>query len=145
MFEPSDRKVVQRTAPKTTRVVNLKGRLPWPVEGESSLERDFIRRAALNPLVVEIFYQPYRVPVAGGRYTPDFLLKWVDGRRDVVEVKLRRKFAGYRSVFDEVSQMVAERGGRFLAADEHLIRAGNAHRRAGRVLRYLKGGPFPKR
>lgn len=145
MFEPSERKIVKRTAPKTTRIVNLNGRLPQAIEAESSLERDFVRRAALNPRISEIVHQPYRIPLESGRYTPDFLLRWADGGRDVVEVKPRRKNAGYRTVFDTVAAMVAERGGRFLVVDEHFVRAGNAQLRAARILRYLKDSSHPKR
>ena len=144
MFEKSTRRIVRRTGPRTTRVINLRGRLPQPVEAESSLEAQFVMRAALNPHIVDLRHQPYWVPVGDGHYTPDFLIRWADGHTDVVEVKLNSKVADYRERFDEVARMVAERGGRFLVVTEALIKARRAHEHAEEILRYLKDGPFPQ-
>lgn len=144
MFEPSDREIVKRTGPKTARILNLRGILQHPVEAESSLEADFVRRAALSPRAADIVHQPFKITLRRGRYTPDFLVVLNDGTKYVVEVKLRRKVRKYREVFDEVSSMIADRGGRFLVTDEYLIRGGHAHVRAALVLRHLKATAFPK-
>lgn len=101
---PSARKVVTRAPARTVRVLNLGGILHGPVECESSLERDFVYRAALCPSVVLIKHQPFRVNWAAGKhYTPDFLVRHRDGQVTVVEVKLAERAAAYRELFDRAA------------------------------------------
>lgn len=142
MFEKSTRRVVKRTGSRTTYILNLRGRFPQPAEAESSLEVQFVMRAALNPHIVDLRHQPYRVPVGEGYYTPDFLIRWADGHTDVVEVKPESEVERFRERFDEVARKVGERGGRFLVVTETVIKACGAHAHAAEVIRYLKDGPF---
>jgi hypothetical protein len=139
---PPARKVVTRAPHKTVRVLNLGGCLSAPVECESSFERDFVYRAALCPTVVHIAHQPFGLRSRGGRsYTPDFLVRHMDGTEVVVEVKPASNVAGYRAVFDDASAHLTERGVGFLVLTEEHIRRNKAHRRAALILRYRKSAP----
>jgi len=136
------RRVVTRAPHKTVRVLNLGGCLSAPVECESSFERDFVYRAALCPTVVHIAHQPFSLRSKGGRsYTPDFLVRHSDGAEVVVEVKPTSRVAGYRTVFDEASTQLNERGMGFLVLTEDQLRRNKAHRRAALILRYRKTAP----
>lgn len=138
-MEPASRKVVKHAAPRTTRVLNLRGLLPRPVECESTLEDDFVSRAALCPVVVDIAHQPFKVTNPdGSQYTPDFLVILIDGTRVVVEVKVRRKIARYRALFEAVTPQLNAHGFSFLVVDETMLRADRAHWRVRKILRYLK-------
>jgi hypothetical protein len=112
------------------------------VECESSFERDFVYRAALCPTVVHIAHQPFALRARGGRsYTPDFLVRHSDGTEVVVEVKPASRVAGYRTVFNDATEQLVERGVGFLVLTEEQIRRNKAHRRAALVLRYRKFTP----
>ena len=137
-MEPSTRRVVTRSPGRTVRILNLRGLLSAPLECESSLERDFAIRAALHPAVVNITAQPFRLRLGEKTYTPDFLVELKPGKRMVVEVKTRRKIPQYQPLFDAASVDLHRHGMHLLVADERAIRAGGAHRRAARILRFLK-------
>ena len=140
-MRPSNRKVVTRSPSKTVRVLNLNGALPGPVECESTLERDFVLRAALHPAVVNIEHQPFQLDLPDGRsYTPDFLLHMRHDRCIVVEVKVKSRIQAYRSTFELATKYLHDRGYDFTVADDTLVRCDRTHRRAARILRYLKGG-----
>jgi len=138
-LELSTRKVVTRSPARTVRIINLRGVLPAPVEAESSLERDFILRAALNPFVTAIVHQPFRLRLERDRtYTPDFLVTLTTGERVVVEVKPRRKVETYKLLLDDAAAHLRARGYEFMVADDIAIRKERAHARAARILRYAK-------
>lgn len=71
---PPARKVVTRAPHKTVRVLNLNGIFDRPVECESSLERDFVYRAALCPGVARLQHQPFGS--SWSRDGPTFLTSW---------------------------------------------------------------------
>ncbi|WP_271580770.1 TnsA endonuclease N-terminal domain-containing protein [Bradyrhizobium sp. CCBAU 45389] len=62
-------------------------------EHESALERDFVTLTAFADPAATITSQPVTIRFDDGgklrRYTPDFLVRWSDGRSDLVEVKYR--------------------------------------------------------
>src|SRR5260370_3682703 len=62
-------------------------------EHESALERDFVTLATFADPTATITSQPVTIRFGDGgrlrRYTPDFLVRWSDGRSDLVEVKYR--------------------------------------------------------
>jgi hypothetical protein len=137
---PPARKVVTRAPHKTVRLLNLIGILEGPVECESSLERDFIYRAALCPGIVGIQQQPFRLQLSMGHsYVPDFLLTHRDGRKVVAEVKLASKIERQSATFDEAREALAAKGVGFMVVSEEAIQKGNAHARAALILRYRKG------
>jgi hypothetical protein len=139
---PPVRKVVTRAPSRTVRVLNLAGILDAPIECESSLERDFVYRAVLCPAVTQIRHQPFQLTLSSGRkYTPDFLVRHRRGPPTVVEVKPASKSSGYRAAFDEASIRLAERGVRFVLANDRAIRHNGAHERAALILRYRKALP----
>jgi hypothetical protein len=136
---PPARKVVSRSPVRTVRVLNLPGLLDSPVECESSLERDFVYRAALCPTLVRLRHQPFQIKLSSGRtYTPDFLVTERDGSAKVVEVKPATKVGGYRGVFDEVASRLKARQIAFLVLTDDVIRTRRAHERAALILRYRK-------
>lgn len=138
------RKVVSRSPVRTVRVLNLPGIFPSPVECESSLERDFVFRAALCPGVAHLRHQPFQLKLRSGkRYTPDFLVRHLDGSHTVIEVKLGQKIERYRATFDDAAEQLRERSFRFAVVDESGIRERKAHERAARVLRYRKAAVEP--
>ncbi|MFA6262461.1 MAG: TnsA endonuclease N-terminal domain-containing protein [Bacteroidia bacterium] len=133
------RKVVSRSPVRTVRIINLPGLFNKPVECESSLERDFVYRAALCPGVVGIRHQPFKLTLASGRrYTPDFLAYHADGSHVVVEIKRAAKVSGYRATFDEAARVFLARSMRFAVFDERAVRERKGHRRAALILRYRK-------
>ena len=138
-LEPSTRKVVTRSPARTVRIINLRGVLPAPIEAESSLERDFILRAALNPFVTAIVHQPFRLRLERERtYTPDFLVTLTTGERVVVEVKPLSKVEKYKPLLDDAAAHLRARGHEFMVADDTAIRRERAHARAALILRYAK-------
>lgn len=136
------RKVVTRAPARTVRILNLNGVLPHPVEAESKLEADCVRRTALCPVTKAVLAQPFTLPVSPEGYTPDYLITTVRGARVVVEVKLASKVAGYGALFDLAAEYLRGRQHRFIVATEKSIRAGAAHQRALLILRYAKAA-FP--
>lgn len=133
------RKVVSRSPVRTVRRLNLPGIFDRPVECESSLERDFVLRAALCADVAQLQHQPFRLELPlGRRYTPDFLVTYRSGSRVVVEVKPDERTERFAKAFDEARSLLAERGIDFLVLTEVHIRHGRAHERAAMVLRYRK-------
>lgn len=133
------RKVVTRSPVRTVRVLNLPGIFRTPIECESSLERDFVYRAALCPGITELRHQPFQLTLASGRrYTPDFLVMHADAWPTVIEVKLGSKLDEYGATFDEAAEQLRGKGARFVVLDEHAIREGQSHERAAVVLRYRK-------
>lgn len=137
-MKPSTRRIVTRSPARTVRLINLNGLLPGPVEAESTLEADFIMRAALNPAVKAILHQPFTIPVADGEYTPDFLLSLIAGQPIVVEIKMASRLKSYADRFDAAAKYLHERGHRFYVLTERTIRDDKAHVRAELLRRYLK-------
>lgn len=117
--------------------VPFQGRLSVPYE--SSLERDFILRRTLSPIIQDIVAQPAEIPFVGtnGRryiYTPDYLVyyrsetySWASGPRPLlVEVKprevLRTDWPTLKPKFKAALRYARERGWDFSIQDESRIR-----------------------
>ncbi|MDQ0084495.1 hypothetical protein J2W35_004864 [Variovorax boronicumulans] len=133
------RKVVSRSPVRTVRRLNLPGIFDRPVECESSLERDFVLRAALCPDVARLQHQPFRLELPSGRrYTPDFLATYRSGARLVIEVKQEARTERFAEIFDQARSLLAARGIDFLVLTEVQIRHERVHERAAMVLRYRK-------
>jgi hypothetical protein len=100
------------------------------VEHESALERDFALLASFDDPGAVIASQPMtiRFDAADGRrrYTPDFSVKWSDGRFELVEVKyrtdLRADWSRLRPGFMAARDAAHASGGRFKIATERSIR-----------------------
>ncbi len=143
-FPAPARRVVSRSPIRTVRRLNLPGIFEEPVECESSLERDFVLRAALCPSIVRLRHQPFQLKQpSGSRFTPDFLATYADGSRVVVEVKLGARVERYRGAFDYARAELKTHQADFLVLDEGAIRRAKAHERAALVLRYRKSGIDP--
>lgn len=100
------------------------------VEHESALERDFVLLASFDDPGAVIVSQPMtiRFDAADGRrrYTPDFSVKWSDGRFELVEIKYRADLrAGWpklRPGFVAARDAAHATGGRFRIVTERSIR-----------------------
>jgi len=137
---PPARKVVTRAPWRTVRLLNLPGLFPEPLECESSLERDFVYRAALCPSVACLRHQPLRLDFSDGRrYTPDFMVEYRDKSRCFVEVKPFKKVERNTATFDLASKALLDKeNATFVVLTEHDIRRSDAHKRAALILRYRK-------
>lgn len=108
-------------------------------EHESALERDFVTLAAFTDAGAVITAQPITLLFRDGartrRYTPDFLVRWSDGRSTLVEIKyrtdLRENWAQLRPGFVAARSWAREHEAVFRIATERGIRGallGNAKR-----------------
>jgi hypothetical protein len=99
-------------------------------EHESALERDFVTLASFLDANASITAQPLtlRFPHEARlhRYTPDFLVRWSDGARELVEVKyqadLNANEERLRPGFDAARRWARENGAVFRTATEVDIR-----------------------
>jgi len=136
---PPARKVVTRAPWRTVRLLNMPGLFPAPVECESSLERDFVYRAALCPWIADLRHQPLRLELPEGRwYTPDFLVRHTDDSTCLVEVKPLSKVDRNAAMFDQAASALRGQGFGFLVLTEREIRRNRAHERASYILRHRK-------
>lgn len=75
-----------------------------PIEYESSLERDFICLLEFDKEVVKYCEQPINLKKDNIFYTPDFYIEYLDGKKEIVEVKysddLLVNYDKYRKKFD---------------------------------------------
>jgi hypothetical protein len=100
------------------------------VEHESALERDFVVLSNFLDPAALISSQPMtiRYPVGSviRRYTPDYLVAWSDGRREIVEVKywseLRASQEQLKERFAAMREWAQLRGAGFRVATERDIR-----------------------
>lgn len=137
-MQPSSRKVVTRTPSRTVRIINLPDLLTHPVEAESSLEADFIRRAAFFPNIKDLIHQPFNAPISPRGYTPDFLTTLNCEKPAVVEVKPISKLGKYLDLFDKAADYFSQKNfDFFVVTDEHL-RKDEIHTRALLLRRYAK-------
>src|SRR5258708_4261077 len=99
-------------------------------EHESALERDFVTLATCADPTAKITSQPVTIRFGDGgrlrRYTPDFLVRWSDGRSDLVEVKYRTDLRAFwtqlRPGFAAARDWAREHGVRFRIATDRSIR-----------------------
>ncbi len=99
-------------------------------EHESALERDFVTLASFRDAGVAITAQPVTIRFEHEgkrrRYTPDFLVRWSEGRTDVVEIKyrtdLRAQWPRLRPAFAAARSWAGEHRARFSIVTESAIR-----------------------
>lgn len=100
------------------------------VEHESALERDFAALCTFQDAAVVITAQPVTIcfieKISARRYTPDFLVRWGDGRAELVEVKyrtdLRAAWPRLKPAFIAARSWAREHGAGFRIATERAIR-----------------------
>jgi TnsA endonuclease N terminal len=116
-----------------SRRSHVTGFQPLPtgtVNHESALERDFVTVATFRDAAASIVSQPITIQFRDGpatrRYTPDFLVRWSNGRLELIEVKywadLRANWAQLRPRFAAGRAWARERGARFRIATDTSIR-----------------------
>ena len=100
------------------------------VEHESALERDFVLLTQFRDPGAELVSQPETIHFlesgTSRRYTPDFLVSWSDGRRELVEIKyradLRTQWSNLRPAFEAARDWAHASGATFRIATERGIR-----------------------
>ncbi|WP_208535235.1 TnsA endonuclease N-terminal domain-containing protein [Pseudomonas aeruginosa] len=100
------------------------------VEHESALERDFVLLTQFRDPAAELVSQPETIHFMDAgkhrRYTPDFLVLWSDGRRELVEIKyrtdLRTQWSNLRPAFAAARDWAHANGATFRIATERGIR-----------------------
>jgi hypothetical protein len=116
-----------------SRRSHVTGFQPLPtgaVNHESALERDFVTVATFRDAAASITSQPITIQFSDGlatrRYTPDFLVRWSNGRLELIEVKywtdLRANWIQLRPRFAAGRGWARERGARFRIATDTSIR-----------------------
>jgi len=138
-MEPSSRKVVHRSPSHTVRLLNLPHLQSEAIEADSSVERDFVHCAALYPGVMSIHSQPFKLTLNIGTYTPDYLVKFKDGSRAVVEVKPEKFIANSQEKFEQAKCQLAEFDIPFVLARDTFLRRQGLADRALFIRRYAKG------
>lgn len=136
---PPARKVVTRSPAHTVRVINLPHLQKAAIEADSSLERDFAYICLGFPFLRSILHQPFTLELPAGRYTPDFLVGFIDGSKAVVEVKPAAKVKRYKEKFAQAESKLASQSMLFVVAHDLLLKMGDLHERAKLIRRYAKG------
>jgi hypothetical protein len=143
-MEPSNRKIISRSPSRTVRIINLPGLLQAPVAAESSLEADYVHRAALVPKTSTLLAQPFRLPISPKGYTPDYLQTFSNSTlKAVIEIKIERKLADYKSLFDSAAAFLRDKGYTFYVVTEKVLHCQNVDLRTKQILRYAKA-VFPQ-
>ena len=140
-MSPAARQIVKRSPARSVRLLHLPHLQKESVEAESSLEADFVHVAALSPRIRHIQHQPFQMQVDARSYTPDYLLRFLDGSAAVVETKPHEKLPRYQELFGSVRSTLAEAGICFLVVTEHHIRINQLADRAKLIRRYAKSPP----
>jgi len=133
------RRLIKPTTPRTVHLLNLRGALPAPVQGEATTESDFVQVAALCPATRYIVSQPETLQLPGQTYTPDYRVETLDGRISIWEVKLEAKVPKHRALFNQAAKQLEARGEQFFAISEKTLRRRQQHQVVRLVLRYAKG------
>jgi hypothetical protein len=133
----SARKVVTRSPKRNVGLVNC----PWfqshPIEHESRLEKHFVLRAMLSPIVRAILHQPFELPLGGKeRYIPDFLLSLKNEQCAVVEVKRAERIKALKERLDRIAARLAEDGLAFFVVHQGQIEGQRRAERAELLRRY---------
>jgi len=134
------RRLVKPTTPRTVHLLNIPA-LAAPVQAEATTEADFVRLAALCPVVKHIAAQPCTLLLGGQAYTPDYRVDCHSGAVSYWEVKLEKRFDDYRTLFNQAAQCLHERGERFYAISNVSLRVGGQHQHAELLHRYGKAEP----
>jgi len=115
---------------RRSHITGFQPLLTGTAEHESVLERDFVTRTSLLDPTASIISQPLTLRFRDGarvrRYTPDFLVRWGNGRSRLIEVKyradLRLRWDEYRPAFSAARAWAREQGATFRIATERHIR-----------------------
>ena len=131
------RKVVTRSPKRNVGLVSC----PWfqsqAIEHESRLEKHFVLRAMLSPIVKAIAHQPFELSLGGKeRYIPDFMLSFKNGQRVVVEVKRAERIKALKERLDRIAARLAEDGLTFFVVHQGQIEGASRAERAALLRRY---------
>lgn len=138
-MQPSTRRIVSRSPARTARLMCAGGLLQHQVEGESSLEADFVRRTALCPIAGQLVSQPFTLPVSVGGYTPDYAVYPIDGGPPFVfELKIERKVEANTDLFNAARDYLLKNGCGFYVLTEKHLRNQKVNERAKLLVRYAK-------
>ena len=115
---------------RRSHIIGFQPVLTGAAEHESALERDFVTLATFADPHAAITSQPVTIRFDDGgkprRYTPDFLVRWSDGRSELVEVKyrtdLRALWKQLRPGFAAARAWADGHGASFRIATERSIR-----------------------
>lgn len=138
-MEPSTREVVQRSPWRSVRLLNLPHLQPEAIEAETSLERDFVHCAALFNYTQKLAFQPFKLSLPLGTYTPDFLVMFRDGSRAVVEVKADYFLESSHDLLEQAKAELHKHGLSYIVATDFLLRHDGLAERALYIRRYAKG------
>jgi hypothetical protein len=116
------RRVVTRSPHRSVGLVAAPWLQPQAIEHESELEKRFLDIAVVCPSVFCIHSQPFVLAdIAGGNYTPDYLVRLRGGVELVVEVKPERFVERDRERFNAATAKLAERRIDFYVLNEHVL------------------------
>lgn len=136
-MENPTRDVVTRSPKRMVGILNCRWFQSTAIHHESRLEKHFVLRTMLSPLVRGIRHQPFTLSLGGSRsYTPDFLLTFVDGQTAVVEVKRAERIPALRERFDEITKRLAADSRTFFVAHQGQIEGQRRAERAALLRRY---------
>ena len=131
------RQVVTRSPKRSVGILNCPWFQPAAVHHESRLEKHFVLRAILSPIVQGILHQPFEITLGPKeRYTPDFLLTFLNGQRAVVEVKRSERIKGLQDRLDRVADRLAVDGIPFFVVHQGQIEGERKAERAALFRRY---------
>lgn len=135
------RKVVTRNPRRQVGVINPSWLLDHPVEHESDLERRFVMVALACPDVTDITHQPFKIELNTGdgvvsSYTPDFLLRFADGDRVVIEVKPDVFVGKHKARLSAAKRQLDLEGLRFDVVTDKHIDGNGLSARAMLLMRY---------
>lgn len=138
-MQPSTRRIVSRSPARTARLMCAGGLLKHQVEGESSLEADFVRRTALCPIAGQVVSQPFTLPVSVGGYTPDYAVYPTDGGPPFVfELKIESKVQANTDLFNAARNYLLRSECGFYVLTEKHLRNQKINERAQLLVRYAK-------
>lgn len=115
---------------RRSHITGFQPLLTGTAEHESALERDFVARISLLHPTASIISQPLTLRFRDGarmrRYTPDFLVRWSNGRSRLIEVKyradLRLRWEEYCPAFLAARAWARDHGAVFRVVTERHVR-----------------------
>lgn len=133
------RKVVTRAPSREVGIVNASWLLDHGVQHESFLEKRFVMVALSCPVVADVVDQPFEVKLGFddcAKYTPDFLVTFVNNEKIVVEVKPEAHLAELQPRLGAIRQALTTMGYEFLVITDKEIDAHGLSSRALLLMRY---------
>ncbi|MCR6480691.1 hypothetical protein NU688_31370 [Variovorax sp. ZS18.2.2] len=136
MKRPS-REVVTRSPKRMVGILNCRWFQPTAIHHESRLEKHFVLRTMLSPLVRSIQHQPFTLNLGDSRsYTPDFLLTFSNGQSAVVEVTRSERIPALKERFNEITRRLAADSQIFFVVHQGQIEGQRRAERAALLRRY---------